>query len=72
VLLFISLAYISISLDVTGLLRYLAFIVSQKGGTSGRRLFSSFYAFFFVSGMVSHCFSSSSILLQSCILSPLL
>ncbi|KAL7416003.1 hypothetical protein BDY24DRAFT_380768 [Mrakia frigida] len=51
-LLFISLAYLSISLDATGLLRYLAFLVSQKGGSSGHRLFLSFYAFFFVSGML--------------------
>jgi len=52
VLLFISLAYLSISLDATGLLRYLAFLVSQKGGSSGPRLYLSFYAFFFAFGML--------------------
>lgn len=50
VLLFISLAYLSISLDATGLLRYLAFLVSQKGGSSGPKLYLSFYAFFFATG----------------------
>lgn len=52
VLLFISLAYLSISLDATGLLRYLAFLVSQKGGSSGPRLYLSFYTFFFAFGML--------------------
>ncbi|KAI5452409.1 hypothetical protein NCC49_000968 [Naganishia albida] len=50
--LFISLAYISISLDCTGLLRFLAFWVALKGGTSGRKLYAYFYLFFFVFGVI--------------------
>ncbi|KAJ9104668.1 hypothetical protein QFC21_002166 [Naganishia friedmannii] len=50
--LFISLAYISISLDCTGLLRFLAFWVALKGGTSGRKLYLYFYLFFFVFGVI--------------------
>ncbi|KAJ9105864.1 hypothetical protein QFC20_004199 [Naganishia adeliensis] len=50
--LFISLAYISISLDCTGLLRFLAFWVALKGGTSGRKLYVYFYLFFFVFGVI--------------------
>ncbi|KAI0002290.1 hypothetical protein BJV74DRAFT_973951 [Russula compacta] len=46
--LFISLAYISISLDATGLLRFLAFWVARKGGTSGPRLYFYLYLFFLV------------------------
>lgn len=57
-LLFISLAYISISLDVSGILRYLAFLTSQKGGNSGRQLYAAFYAFFFVCGMVRDSYVS--------------
>ena len=45
-------AYISISLDATGLLRFLAFWVASKGGSSGRRLFAYLYLFFLVSGVV--------------------
>ncbi|EUC54944.1 alpha/beta hydrolase family protein, partial [Rhizoctonia solani AG-3 Rhs1AP] len=37
--LFISLAYIAIALDATGLLRFLAFWVVRKGGSSGPRLY---------------------------------
>ncbi|CED82867.1 Class II aldolase/adducin N-terminal domain protein [Phaffia rhodozyma] len=47
-LLFICLAYIAISLDATGLLRYLAFKISQKGGPSGRKLYAGFFGFFFI------------------------
>ncbi|TFK86673.1 hypothetical protein K466DRAFT_523769 [Polyporus arcularius HHB13444] len=50
--LFISLAYISISLDATGLFRFLAFWVASKGGSSGRKLFTYLYIFFLVSGVV--------------------
>ncbi|PWN22103.1 hypothetical protein BCV69DRAFT_246454 [Microstroma glucosiphilum] len=50
--LFISLAYIAISLDATGLLRYLALHVSLKGGRSGPRLFYLLYAFFFLLGLL--------------------
>lgn len=50
--LFISLAYLSISLDATGLLRFLAFRVAQKGGSSGHRLYLYLFIFFFVAGLV--------------------
>ncbi|KZT03924.1 uncharacterized protein LAESUDRAFT_744420 [Laetiporus sulphureus 93-53] len=50
--LFISLAYLSISLDATGLLRFLAFWVVQKGGSSGRRLFTALYVFFLLCGVI--------------------
>lgn len=45
-------AYISISLDATGLLRFLAFWVANKGGSSGKRLYFYLYMFFLVSGVV--------------------
>jgi hypothetical protein len=45
-------AYIAISLDATGLLRYLALHVSLKGGRSGPRLFFLLYAFFFILGLL--------------------
>jgi Na+/H+ antiporter NhaD/arsenite permease-like protein len=45
-------AYISLSLDCTGLLRYMAFWVSLKGGTSGRRLYLFFFLFFFFFGVI--------------------
>ncbi|KAI9465182.1 hypothetical protein BJY52DRAFT_1220876 [Lactarius psammicola] len=44
--LFISLAYLSISLDATGLLRFLAFWVARKGGASGLKLHFYLYLFF--------------------------
>ncbi len=44
---FIALAYIAISIDASGLIRYLALKVLQRGGESGRRLFFYLYAFFF-------------------------
>ena len=47
---FITLAYIAISIDASGLIRYLAFKVLQKGGKSGNRLFFYLYTFFFVLG----------------------
>jgi len=47
-MLFISLAYLSISLDATGLLRFLALWVAKKGGTSGPRLHFYLYLFFLV------------------------
>ncbi|OJT07874.1 hypothetical protein TRAPUB_1224 [Trametes pubescens] len=50
--LFISLAYISISLDATGLLRFLAFWVANKGGSSGHRLFAYLYVFFLLCGVI--------------------
>ncbi|KAI9367635.1 hypothetical protein BJX61DRAFT_537893 [Aspergillus egyptiacus] len=47
---FLTLAYIAISIDASGLIRYLAFKVLQKGGKVGHRLFFYLYAFFFVLG----------------------
>lgn len=47
---FLSLAYIAISIDASGLIRYLAFKVLQKGGKVGHRLFFYLYAFFFILG----------------------
>lgn len=47
---FITLAYIAISIDASGLIRYLAFKVLQKGGKVGHRLFFYLYAFFFALG----------------------
>ena len=44
---FITLAYIAISIDASGLIRFLAFKVLQKGGRVGHRLFFYLYAFFF-------------------------
>lgn len=44
---FITLAYIAVSIDASGLIRWLAFKVLQKGGKSGPRLFFYLYVFFF-------------------------
>lgn len=44
---FITLAYIAISIDASGLIRYLAFRVLQWGGEVGHRLFFYLYLFFF-------------------------
>lgn len=44
---FLTLAYIAISVDASGLIRYLAFKVLQRGGKVGHRLFFYLYAFFF-------------------------
>ena len=46
-LFFLTLAYIAISIDASGLIRYLAFKVLQWGGEVGHRLFFYLYAFFF-------------------------
>ncbi|KAI0077187.1 hypothetical protein K474DRAFT_1596497 [Panus rudis PR-1116 ss-1] len=50
--LFISLAYISVSLDLTGLLRFSAFWVARKGGHAGRKLFLYLYVFFLVCAVI--------------------
>ncbi|KAI8675563.1 CitMHS domain-containing protein [Fusarium keratoplasticum] len=47
---FITLAYIAISIDASGLIRWLAFKVLQWGGKVGHKLFFYLYAFFFVLG----------------------
>ncbi|KAF2211308.1 hypothetical protein CERZMDRAFT_106512 [Cercospora zeae-maydis SCOH1-5] len=44
---FLTLAYIAISIDASGLIRWLAFKVLQLGGEHGRRLFVYLYLFFF-------------------------
>ncbi|KAL8403529.1 hypothetical protein RB594_008696 [Gaeumannomyces avenae] len=49
-LFFISLAYIAISIDASGLIRYLAFKVLIWGGDVGHRLFFYLYAFCFALG----------------------
>ncbi|WVR04956.1 hypothetical protein IAU60_001968 [Kwoniella sp. DSM 27419] len=52
--LFICFAYISISLDATGLLRYLAFLVASKSTSSGggKTLYNAFYLFFAIVGLI--------------------
>ncbi|KAA1476467.1 hypothetical protein DENSPDRAFT_853693 [Dentipellis sp. KUC8613] len=50
--LFISLAYMSISLDASGLFRFLAYWVARKGGSSGPRLYLYLYVFFLLSGVL--------------------
>ncbi|KAF9144830.1 hypothetical protein BGX30_011328 [Mortierella sp. GBA39] len=42
-ILFFSLAYICISLDMTGVFQYAAFWISKRGGGSGQRVFLSFF-----------------------------
>ncbi|KDN50367.1 hypothetical protein K437DRAFT_255071 [Tilletiaria anomala UBC 951] len=49
--LFLSLAYIAISLDATGLLRSLALLVCIRGGGRGLRLYLLLYAFFWTLGV---------------------
>ena len=51
-ILFISLAYMAITLDVTGILRAAAFWVSNKGGSSGRKLYFYFYVLLTVISMI--------------------
>ena len=42
-ILFFSLAYMAITLDITGVLQAAAFWVSNKGGSNGWKLFLYFY-----------------------------
>ncbi|KAG0312247.1 hypothetical protein BGZ99_009641 [Dissophora globulifera] len=42
-ILFFSLAYICISLDMTGVFQYAAFWISKRGGGGGQRVFLSFF-----------------------------
>ncbi|KAJ6123777.1 hypothetical protein N7471_011094 [Penicillium samsonianum] len=44
---FLTLAYIAISIDASGLIRYLAFKVLQRAGKVGHRLFFYLFVFFF-------------------------
>lgn len=48
---FITLAYIAISIDASGLIRYLALKVLEWGGKVGHKLFFYLYAFFFSLGI---------------------
>ncbi|ORX39642.1 hypothetical protein BD324DRAFT_640872 [Kockovaella imperatae] len=50
--LFICFAYISVSLDSTGLLRYLAFMVASRASSSGTLLYNSFYCFISIVGLL--------------------
>ncbi|KAJ5963485.1 uncharacterized protein N7479_003361 [Penicillium vulpinum] len=47
---FLTLAYIAISIDASGIIRYLALMVLQKAGKAGHRLFFYMFTFFFVLG----------------------
>ncbi|TEB25450.1 hypothetical protein FA13DRAFT_1765772 [Coprinellus micaceus] len=51
-ILFISLAYMAITLDCTGVLQAAAFWVSNKGGKSGRKLYFYFYLLLTVISMI--------------------
>ncbi|KAL4399746.1 transmembrane transporter [Malassezia pachydermatis] len=51
-LLFLSLAYIAISLDATGLLRYLACHVCQRASFDGRVLYVMMYLFLWIAGVI--------------------
>src|ERR1700691_2483238 len=51
-LLFFSLAYMAITLDVTGILEAAAHWVRNKGGTSGRKVFIFFYILLTLVSMV--------------------
>lgn len=46
-LFFISLAYIALSIDASGLIRSLAYRVLKLGGNAGHKLYLALYAFFF-------------------------
>lgn len=50
--LFICLAYIATALDSTGVLRSLAFYVSNKSNGSGPQLYLILYCFFFIFGVI--------------------
>ncbi|CAH0045462.1 unnamed protein product [Clonostachys solani] len=58
---FITLAYIAISIDASGLIRYLALKVLQRAGKAGHRLFFFLYAFFF---LLSACVGNDPIILS--------
>ena len=47
---FLTLAYIAISIDCSGLVRFLAWQVLIRGGKNGKRLFFYLYVFFFALG----------------------
>jgi len=51
-ILFISLAYMAITLDITGILQAAAFWVSNQGGNQGRKLYFYFYVLLTTVSMV--------------------
>ncbi|XP_006455270.1 hypothetical protein AGABI2DRAFT_209685 [Agaricus bisporus var. bisporus H97] len=51
-ILFISLAYMAITLDITGILQAAAFWVSNRGGKNGRKLYLYFYIMLTLISMV--------------------
>ncbi|KAF7316125.1 Arsenical pump membrane protein [Mycena indigotica] len=51
-ILFFSLAYMAITLDISGALQATAFWVSNKGGTNGRRLYFYFYVMLTLLGIL--------------------
>jgi Na+/H+ antiporter NhaD/arsenite permease-like protein len=51
-LLFLSLAYMAISLDFTGVLQSAAFAVANKGGASGRKTYAMFYIMLLFLGII--------------------
>ncbi|KAK3830093.1 MAG: arsenical pump membrane protein-domain-containing protein [Linnemannia elongata] len=58
--LFFSLAYICISLDMTGVFQYAAFWISRRGGGGGQRVF---LAFFLLSSIMSGLASNDVVIL---------
>ncbi|KAL4808024.1 hypothetical protein BDV18DRAFT_95385 [Aspergillus unguis] len=58
---FLTLAYIAISIDASGLIRFLAFKVLQKGGKVGHRLFFYLYVFFLV---LTSCIGNDPVILS--------
>ncbi|KAF9910409.1 hypothetical protein EC991_006674 [Linnemannia zychae] len=58
--LFFSLAYICISLDMTGVFQYAAFWISRRGGGGGQRIF---LAFFLLSSIMSGLASNDVVIL---------
>ncbi|KAF9545370.1 hypothetical protein EC957_011018 [Mortierella hygrophila] len=58
--LFFSLAYICISLDMTGVFQYAAFYISRRGGGGGQRIF---LAFFLLSSIMSGLASNDVVIL---------
>lgn len=58
---FLSLAYIAISIDASGLIRYLAFRVLSWGGDNGRTLYFYLYSFFFA---LTSCIGNDPVILS--------
>ncbi|KAJ7216582.1 hypothetical protein GGX14DRAFT_442096 [Mycena pura] len=60
-ILFFSLAYMAITLDISGVLQAAAFWVSNKGGTNGRKLYFYFYVML---TLLSVCLGNDPIILS--------